>query len=89
MEKQKFYVIGIVTGVITFLLGFFMAPIESMVLGIVSLIINIRKKSEYRIRIGSAFTIAGMLIGALVLIFDLWMKWKGVGSTDYWLFKLM
>ena len=57
MDTRTFYKTGIILGVLTFGLNFFMFPVESIVVGIVSIIMNMRKKKEHRILIGMIFTI--------------------------------
>lgn len=89
MEKQNFYILGIVIGVITFLLGFLMAPIECIICAMVSLFVNIRKKSGYRIKIGVALTIAGLVFGILGLVSYIRLGLNGLGSVDYWFFELL
>lgn len=89
MDKRKFYVVGIVAGVITFLLDFFALPVESIIVGIVSLVLNIRKRKEYRTLIGIILTILGIIgsIGFLVFLFQ--MEADGLGETSYWLCRLL
>lgn len=89
MEKQKFYMIGIGMGVLTFLIGLFAAPIECIICAILSMAVNLRKKSEYRVKIGVAFTVAGLVFGVLYLISYIRIGWNGLGGVDYWFFELL
>lgn len=89
MEKENFYILGIVTGVITFLLGFLVAPIECIICTIISLSVNMRKKSDYRIKIGVVLTIAGLVFGILGLVSYIRIGLNGLGSVDYWFFELL
>lgn len=89
MDKRTFYTTGIILGVITFLLDFFVLPVESIIVGIISLILNIRKKKEHRILIGMIFTILGIAGSVLSLIVMIYLGANMMGSFDYWFFKLL
>lgn len=66
-----------------------MFPVESIVVGIVSIIMNIREKKEHRILIGMIFTILGLVGSILSIVFMIYVGTTKAGGTDYWLFKLL
>lgn len=89
MEEKKFYGLGVGLGVLTFIITVF-EPVVGILMGILSLYINLKKREQYRIKIGVAFTIVGMLLALLAVA---WIIWLGVavpnGDTDYWLYRLL
>ena len=89
MDTRTFYKTGIILGMVTFGLNFFMFPVESIVVGIVSIIMNIRKKKEHRILISMLFTILGLVGSILSIVFMIYVGTTKAGGTDYWLFKLL
>ncbi len=89
MIEKKFYIPGLVLGILTFLVGFVTLPVEALVVSIPSLILNIRKRDTHRIKLGIFFTILGMLMGILELVYIIRMLHDPIVSTDYWLYVLL
>lgn len=61
---RKFYLPGMILGTVSVLLSFFCLPVMGILTGVVGLAINIKKRKEYRAKIGIVLSIIG-LIGAL------------------------
>lgn len=89
MDKRTFYRWGIGLGVISFLLGFFALPVEGIVVGIVSLFMNLRKRKEHRILIGMIFTVLGLAGSIAFLAFLIYGEMAGIGETSYWFCRLL
>lgn len=89
MEEKKFYGLGVGLGVLTFIITA-LEPVVGLLVGILSLYINVKKREQYRIKIGVAFTLVGMFFALLSVV---WIIWLGVAvpnaSTDYWLYRLL
>lgn len=89
MDKRRFYVPGIVLGVVSFLFGFLAMPIESIMVSVIALGLCIRKKKEYRTKIGIVLTILGLLQAVPMLIFMIEMGINRTGEMSYWFFRLL
>lgn len=85
MTEKKFYILGIILSVISWLVSFFCFPVESIVIGIVSLVLNLRKRSTHRVKIGMIVTILAIVESALFLGFSIYLQAQGYAATDYWL----
>ena len=89
MKEKKFYGVGIVFGIVS-LIGVMFEPMIGLVLGIISLCMNLKNKEQHRIKIGVVFTVVSMLFAVAFLA---WMIWIGVtvpnGGFDYWLFEII
>ncbi len=85
MTEKKFYIPGIVLSVISFFVSFFCFPVESIVIGIVSLVLNLRKRKTHRVKIGMIVTILAIVESALFLAYTLYLNAQGFVATDYWL----
>ncbi|MBQ7004736.1 MAG: hypothetical protein IJN57_12345 [Oscillospiraceae bacterium] len=89
MTEKKFFLPGIILGVAAWLIGFFCFPVESLAIAIVSLVLNLRKKSTHRIKIGMILTILAIVESIAFLAFTLYLDAQGFVSTDYWLNQLL
>lgn len=87
MDKRTFYRAGIILGTITVLLSFFALPIESIVMGIMGVILNLKKRKEYRTLIGTILSVLGLLSSVGFLLFM--MHLTTTGEFDYWFFRLL
>lgn len=88
LDKRTFYKVGILLGVAAFLLDFFCLPLESIVVGIVGLLLNLKKRKEYRTLIGLILSIISIVSSVFFLVFLYNIGSKGLGSVDYWFFEL-
>ena len=61
MEDKKFYGVGIGLAVVAFVLATF-EPVIGFFVGILSLWINMKKRNQYRVKIGVVLSVVGMLI---------------------------
>lgn len=89
MDKRTFYGLGIVLGVLTFLLDFFALPVESIVVGAISLVLNFKKRKENRILIGMVFTILGLIGAISFLVWLIYTEVTGLGESSYWFCRLL
>lgn len=89
MDKRTFYRLGIGLGVVTFLLDFFVLPIESIVVGAISLVLNLKKRKENRILIGMVFTILGLIGAISFLAWLIYTEVAGLGESSYWFCRLL
>ena len=89
MNDKKFLIPGIVVSAIALALSIFGFSVEALVLSIVSLIINLRKRQEFRIKIPVVLIAAGVFPAVTEIIFMIWVGTSGSGSTGYWLFDLI
>lgn len=89
MDRRTFYITGIILGVVTFLLNFFALPVECIGVGIISLILNLKKRKSHRILIGMILTILGVIGSIVWLAFMIHIGITGQGEFSYWLFQLL
>lgn len=89
MDDRKFYVPGMIVGAITLLMGFFMIPVEGMVMGGVGLFLNLKNRKQYRTKIGMIFTVLGILEAVSFLGVMIYMGFTKQGAFDYWLFRFL
>ncbi len=89
MDKRTFYRLGIGLGVVTFLLDFFVLPIESIIVGAISLVLNLKKRKENRILIGMVFTILGLIGAISFLTWLIYTEVMGLGESSYWFCRLL
>lgn len=89
MEDKKFYGVGIGFGIVAFVLATF-EPVIGFFVGILSLWINMKKRNQYRVKIGVVLSVVGMLFDILFIASIIWMGLQNQNaSTDYWLFQLL
>ncbi len=89
MDKRTFYRLGIGLGVVTFLLDFFVLPVESIIVGTISLVLNLKKRKENRILIGMVFTILGLIGAISFLVWLIYTEVMGLGESSYWFCRLL
>lgn len=89
MDKRTFYRLGIGLGVVTFLLDFFVLPVESIIVGAISLVLNLKKRKENRILIGMVFTILGLIGAISFLVWLIYTEVMGLGESSYWFCQLL
>lgn len=89
MDKRTFYRLGIGLGVVTFLLDFFVLPVESIIVGAISLVLNLKKRKENRILIGMVFTILGLIGAISFLVWLIYTEVMGLGESSYWFCRLL
>ncbi len=89
MTEKKFYIPGIILSLISWIIGFFCFPVESIAVSVVSLVLNLRKKNTHRIKIGIILTILALVESIAFLAFTLYLDAQGFVSTDYWLNQLL
>jgi len=65
MENNKeIYRVGLMLGVLTFLISIINMSVEALVLGVVSLVINFCNRKVYRVKAGIICSALGLAIGA-------------------------
>lgn len=88
LDKRTFYKAGILLGVAAFFLDFFCLPLESIIVAVIGLVLCLKKRKEYRTLIGLVLSIYSIVSSAWLLGTFFYEGSKGLGSTDYWLFRL-
>lgn len=90
MKEKKFYIPSIVISAVAMVMFIFALPVESIAAGIVSLIISMRKRENYRIRAAVAIAIGAIVLSAAFLILIVVFSTKqGAASSNYWLLQLI
>ena len=79
-NKKEIYRTGLMIGVLTFWLNIICMPIETLILGGVSLCLNILNRKNYRVKAGIVCTLLGMVLSVGYLLFEITMKQKLPGS---------
>ena len=57
--------------------------------GIVSLVLNLKKRKEHRILIGMIFTVLGLVSAIVFLAILIHHEMAGVGESSYWFCRLL
>lgn len=87
-NKKEIYRAGVVLGVLTFLVNIIALPIETLLLGLVSLILNLCNRKKYRVKAGIVCTVLGMVMSVAYIIFVIYtIKCTGARYDDYWFFE--
>lgn len=68
---KKFYVVGIVLGICS-IAGSLLIPAIGLILGIIGLVLNIKNKNEYVVKIGIVLNVAGIIVFLFFIIFIVW-----------------
>ncbi len=68
---KKFYIVGIVLGIFS-LITSIVIPALGLVLGIIGWVLNIKNKEKYRVNIGLALNVAGVIISVLYIFILVW-----------------
>lgn len=89
-NKKEIYRTGVVLGVLTFLVNIIALPIETLLLGLVALILNLCNRKKYRVKVGIVCTVLGMVMSVAYIIFVIYtMKCTGARYDDYWFFEYL
>ena len=70
---KKFYAVGLVIGALA-LVGSLIFPLAGLLLGIIGLVLNIKNKNNYSVKIGIALSIAGIVLSILFIGFIVWTQ---------------
>ena len=89
MNDKKFYKPGIILSAAAVLLSFFCFSAESVIVGIIALIISLRKRDEYRIKIPVVLSVIAIVSSLAEIIGMIYMYLSMGATTDYWLFSLI
>lgn len=70
---RKIYLLGVILGTVSVLLSFFCLPVAGILPGVVGLAVNIKKRKEYRAKIGIVLSVIGLLeaLGYMGMLFFL------------------
>ncbi len=89
-NKKEIYRIGLILGVLTFWVNVICMPIETLILGVVSLVLNFCNRKNYRVKAGIVCTILGMVMSVGYLLFVICtIKFSGATYEGYWLFDFL
>lgn len=89
MNDKKFYKPGIILSAAAVLLSFFCFSAESVIVGIIALVISLRKRDEYRIKIPVVLSVIAIVSSLAEIIGMIYMYLSMGATTDYWLFSLI
>ncbi len=89
MTEKKFYIPGIIASVTAFLTGFFGLAVASLAAGIFSVVINLKNRSDYRVKIGMFISVLSLIQTVIYIISLIAMGLSGTAYVDYWLFELI
>lgn len=91
MTEKKFNVLLTVMAVVSFVLCAVLSfPVEGIVLGLITIIISLRKREQYRVLIPCIVSAVGIALGLGFLIFLIWTNLEsGIATSDYWFIKLI
>ena len=78
-NKKEIYRTGLMIGVLTFWLNIICMPIETLILGGVSLCLNILHRKNYRVKAGIVCTLLGMVLSVGYLLFEIYYETKASG----------
>ena len=89
MNDRKFYKLGIIISAAALALSFFCFSVESIIVGVIALIISLRKRDEYRVKIPVVLSVIA-IVSSLAEIIGMICMYLSMGvTTDYWLFTLI
>ncbi len=89
MNDKKFDVLSISISVIAFLLAFFCYSFEAVVVGIIGLVLAIKRKAKYRTKIAAVLSVFAIILGIGFFALLCYHHIKYGGMTDYWFFELL
>ena len=88
MTERRFSILLILLAVVSFGIGFFGLAAESILLGIITIIIAVKMREKYLIKIPIAICIVAIVFSAAFLAFLIWTELHGARSS-YWLMQLI
>lgn len=89
MKDKKFHALSIIVSVIAAILSFCGFAVEDVAAGIAGLIMAIKKKDNYRIKIPVIISLLAIIGGLLWITQFIILGVNGTGSVNYWLFVLI
>lgn len=88
MIERKFSIPLILLAAASFAVGFFGFSVEGIVLAVITIIISVKKREKYLIRIPIAVCIATIAVAGAFIAFMIYTGTKG-GYNSYWLMRLI
>ncbi len=88
MTEKKFSIPLILLAAASFAIGFFGLAAEGILLGIIAIIIAVKMREKYLIKIPIAICIVSIVFSAVFLAFLIWTEFHGAYSS-YWLMQLI
>ncbi|MCR4639551.1 hypothetical protein [Ruminococcus sp.] len=89
MTERRFNLPLILLAVVSFGIGFFGFAAESILLAVGVIIASIKLREKYLIKIPVAICIIAIIASGALFAVLVWQEVKGIGSTDYWLMRLI
>lgn len=89
MTERKFNIPLILLAAVSFALGFFGLPVGSILLALGVIVISLILRGKYLTKIQILISVISITASSLFLGFLIWQECKGIGSTDYWLMRLI
>lgn len=89
-NKKEIYRPGVMLGVLTFLVNIIAMPIETLILGVVSMVLNFCNRKKYRVKAGVICTGLGMAMSVVYILFVIYkIKCNGASYEEYWFFEYL
>ncbi len=73
MVDKKFYGLGIVLGIVS-LVGSITISVVGLLVGILGMILNIKNKDTYRVKIGIVLNSLGVILSVAFILFIMWTQ---------------
>lgn len=89
MDIKKTYRPGLLFAVLCFITGLFSAFAECFILAVISMVLNLKKKDQYRTKLSTVLTVLGIILGIIDLIIFIGICKDPNSSASYWLYKLI
>ncbi|SHM88509.1 hypothetical protein [Ruminococcus flavefaciens] len=88
MNEKRFSILLILLAVVSFGIGFFGFAVESIIFAVGVIIVSMKLREKYLIKIPTAICIVSIIFSAAFLAFMIYTGIKGT-YNDYWLMKLI
>lgn len=89
MSEKKFHVPSIVFGAAALALGFVGLSVESLAAAIVAIVLALRKKQTYLVKLGIVLAASAIVISGAFMGFQLFLHAHDMTRSSYWLYVLI
>lgn len=89
MNEKKFSIPIIVMSVIALAASFFCFCVEGGVLGIATIIVSMKKRDKYFVKIPIVLSVIAVAFGIFMLMIFISHSLKGISTTNYWFIQLL
>ena len=89
MTERRFSIPLILLSIASFVIGFFGFAVESIVLAIAVILISLKLREKYLIKIPVSICIISIVASGAFLALMIYHSSQGMSSSSYWLIKLL